>query len=109
MCVPRVSRGDDSITFGTMLSLGSIISRVSLIQRGSFGLNLLPIFAPFNIRSDWSLSHGGHDTSSPYKSVLMMRDIFGENRVCRGILYLSHKPVATPLVGVPPSLSLFPS
>src|SRR5256886_15685932 len=55
MSIPRSPRGVDSITFGTIIPFGSITSRVSLIHFGSFGLKMLPIFTPFNIRNDLSL------------------------------------------------------
>src|SRR6266496_5504246 len=55
MSMPRSPRGVDSITFGTIIPFGSITSRVSLIHFGSFGLKMLPIFTPFNIRNDLSL------------------------------------------------------
>src|SRR6266480_219910 len=54
MSMPRSPRGVDSITFGTIIPLGSITSRVSLIHFGSLGLKMLPIFTPFNIRNDLS-------------------------------------------------------
>src|SRR5579863_2786231 len=56
MSMPRSPRGVDSITLGTMMPRGSITSRVSLIHRGSFGLNLLSIFAPL-ICGTIGLSH----------------------------------------------------
>src|SRR5215472_13910758 len=50
MSIPRSPRGVDSITLGTLIPFGSITSRVSLIHFESFGLKMLPIFTPFNIR-----------------------------------------------------------
>src|SRR5579883_1047010 len=44
--MPRSPRGVCSITLGTIIPLGSIMSRVSRIHFGSFGLNVLPILAP---------------------------------------------------------------
>src|SRR5213080_3763093 len=66
MSMPRSPRGVDSITLGTIMPRGSITSRVSLIQRGSFGLNLLPIFAPFNISETICLTYQGRGKPSPY-------------------------------------------
>src|SRR5258707_1422680 len=61
MSMPRSPRGVDSITLGTITPLGSIISRVALIHLGSFGLKMVPIFSPYNIRNDClsSFSTGG--------------------------------------------------
>src|SRR5215469_15439662 len=55
MSMPRSPRGVDSITLGTITPLGSITSRVALIHLGSFGLKMVPIFSPYNIRNDLSL------------------------------------------------------
>src|SRR5260370_20344093 len=61
MSIPRSPRGVDSITLATITPLGSIISRVALIHLGSFGLKMVPIFSPYNIRNDClsSFSTGG--------------------------------------------------
>src|SRR5216683_1776576 len=82
MSIPRSPRGVDSITLGTITPLGSIISRVALIHLGSFGLKMVPIFSPYNIRNDLSLfllywrsqTIGKTECAEePYKSKVMYR------------------------------------
>src|SRR5258707_5252218 len=82
MSMPRSPRGVDSITLGTITPLGSIISRVALIHLGSFGLKMVPIFSPYNIRNDLSLfllyrrsqTIGKTECAEePYKSKVMYR------------------------------------